>query len=387
MTETNETAINIKHKKIMTVNGLYYVAIILLTVKTILTSSQLIILNETIDNIIFISCIIFIMLKMILFFRSFRYLLITVGIGFICLYTCVKTGSYHIFTSYLIIAGSFKVNKRTMVKCIAYTSGILISIHVAIYLLNLSFGTIESSAIVKQGIFVSTNSFYLGHSNTASMYILWTLLAFIYLNYEKLSFNKIVIYLLIMGMNYYFTKSRTGLIVSIVAILMIYFDKYVLDKNNKIFKRIAKYGFTILSIIACLLCIFYNSTQYMQLMDKIFTGRLLLGSFAYKTFGYTLFGQFIDFNQNYGVLSNWSVTRLAIDIMPLRLLINYGIFYLLLYNFMLLKINKYTSRIENILISLMVLHSCMEIFTINAIVCFPLSIVGWYMLNEKYLNK
>lgn len=379
--------INNTSKRMIMLNDIYYLSVILLTIKVVLISSELIVLNELIDNTIFAISIILIATKMVLLNKSLFDLILIGMIGIICLYTGIKSGSYHIFISYLIIAGSYKSDMKKMIKCILYTLTIMILTHLVVYLINMLFNNVEISSIVKQGEFVSTHSFYLGHSNTASMYILWTILGFIYLNYDNLTINKIIVYSALMISNYYFTRSRTCIIISILMISMIFLDKYILKNSNKIFKNLSKYGFIIISLITITLCKFYDKFSFISIINKLFSGRLLLSYFALKTYGYTLFGQFIDFTVNYGVVSNWSVTRLAIDIMPLRLIINYGVFYLIVYSLLLLKSNKYALKKEHIFITLMIFYSLMEIFTMNAVVCFPLAICGWYIINNNSIKS
>lgn len=383
MEKINARIIKCDNRKIAIANIFYYLAIILLTIKTIDLSSQLIKIDDSLQNLIFLSAIFLIGVKLILTNVSVKFAIIVLIMGIVCLYGGVVTKSYHIFMTYLVIIGSYKSDKRVLIKLITYTISFMVFIHMIVYLIAYIFSTVDVNTIAKGSRSIQTHSFYLGHSNTASMYILWSILGIIYLKYRKVNKIQLLFYIILISIIYFFTRSRTMILLGGIAILLIYVDKYIIIKQSKLIDLFCKYGYIIGSIGIILLCIFYRSIKNIRIIDTLFTGRLMLANFALEKYGITFFGRMIDYTKNYGEISNWSITRLTIDIMPLRLLINYGVFYIIIYSIILLITTKWMSRCEKIFVFLMIINGFLEIFTINAIICFPLAICGWYFVNSK----
>lgn len=166
-------------------------------------------------------------------------------------------------------------------------------------------------------------------------YYFHAVLMYIYLKDEKkFSLKEVFVFLIFNYIIYMLTDTRAVYyLISLVTILAygIKFLKQPL-KNGIASKLAFQYCFPIAAIASIFISITYNGGKTIYiLIDKLFSGRLILGKVAYEKYGLSFWGQEV----------HWSTGRSGIeralydaynyvDSSYLNILINYGLFLLML---------------------------------------------------------
>lgn len=164
-----------------------------------------------------------------------------------------------------------KITLRTMIICCI--SFILLSF--------LGFSDIYRISVNKGVMY----SFGLGHPNMVSAYYGIIVILYIYLNYDKINYKKLLLLSIFEVIVYCLTKCLTGICVFAAVMLVI-----LLLKNNKNinFKKLIFYALIGLIIFFSITPIIYN--DFLYTINDVLTGRLSQANFYYQKYGIDLFG-------------------------------------------------------------------------------------------------
>lgn len=272
--------------------------------------------------------------------------------------------SMNILKITLILSASKNRNLDKLIKYSFWTGLVIFITHIICSCL-FDMGTLFVEADFGRGEI--EKRYYFGFSHANSMYLMINviLLCYIYTYFMEMKNvkNKIVallIILIFMIMAYAFTKSRTGIIMTICMILLaiIYgYKKHNLAKNYKV---ISVMYILVIAITIILIC-FLDGTQIFNSLNSLLTGRLKFSNMFIKKYGVTMLGQEVSsiYETQYGYNLN-----IALDQGIINPLILYGVLInLLFYISQLLLIKKYckTKQYKRVMIIvLMIIYSITE---------------------------
>ena len=363
----------------------YTIAMIIISVKNILDTSELMKRPSWFDNLLlvaFLGCIgfkfctqHFSLLKIILF-------LVT---GVMVIYTCIHLNYFYLLITFLAMVSIQDVKLEEVIKQTARVKGVLLIIHIVYYfsLLVISPGSLSYS--YRNG--VKRHVFFMGHPNTFSMYVLWTTIEFLYAHHKKMKSYHIVLFWLINAITYYFTNSNTGIIVSTVTSILLYGYQKNSTKIMKIAHKGSRYCFLACSIIFPLISVCYvklsgSAVELINKLDDILTGRIMYGAYTYDVFGFTLLGRTITVPEKIYWRGVW-FDGVVYDNAYIWLFVIYGSIYLVIFSIGFILISNQTTNMEKILIIAFAMYGIMEGYIVNASICFPLLYLGKYLYQRK----
>lgn len=375
--------------------NIFEFAFIVLAVKNVLDSSSLLKRPDIVDTLLIIIFLGFIFWKLALQTYSWMRIVVFAVFWLLSIYTCIKGNYFYLIFTFLGTIAMQDVEIKEVVKKTSTIKIILILIHVLASLFFLVFMPEKVETIVRNG--VTRYGFMLGHPNTFSMYVLWTSMEFIYARYEKLRIPKLLIIWFINAFTYLITNSNTSIIVSTITIALIIFEKCGKEKAISFVKPVSKYAFLVCSIAFPLIIASYTklsggALSLFNTLDKMFTGRLLYGAYAYDEYGFTLLGRTIWFSSKTYWRGHWFDT-IIFDNSYIWMFIIYGYLYLIIISIGFILISKRTTTLEKILLIGFTVYGIMEAYIINASICFPLFFIGKYIYvaikdkKEKKLSK
>lgn len=225
------------------------------------------------------------------------------------------------------------------------------------------------------------HNFLLGHANIVAMLISWTVLEYMYVNYEKLNKKKIFVLWLVNFIYYQFTNSNSSMIVVTVVSILIILSKENKKVIDKIISGMSKYFFAFCSVVFPMLCVVYTSLSGPLLeawnnLSYFFSGRLLYGACAYNISGISWIGKRITYiNQKTYWHGNW-FDGMVFDNTYILFFVSYGYIALLFLALLFIKSDKCTSKEDKIMLIVCAVYTMMENYVLNSIFCFAIVILG-----------
>ncbi len=302
----------------------------------------------------------------------------------ICVFFAIRCKNYTLVFSLVGIYAMQDVNIRNVLKASIWTKTAILSIHVISYILLNILRPELITYVYRNG--VRRHSFFLGHANTFTAYLVWLCLEFIYLNYDKLKFPHYIMIWLLNFIFYQYTDTNTGIIVLTGAILLIYMVKLDWRYTNKALSAISKYIFAVCSIAFPLVSISYVKLNGVLLslwenLNNILSGRLLYGALAYDVYGFTLFGRLISFPIKVFWRDHW-LDGIYFDNAYIGFFMANGILYLALISLAFYFMERRTNQLEKVLIIAFAFYGIMEAYISNIFICFPLLLIGKYFYRR-----
>lgn len=300
-------------------SDIYYKAMLSLSVLDAAFNNT--ILNDSFKNIFHKGSLLLILLLAILCVLSKKYkekhLILTVVLLTLSLVSYKLSGNSDIFVSILVVMLAWKTNLDDILKIIFRIRFLVFTFVVLLSLVGiLDAGTIANSSAEK-GIL-----FGYAHANTfagSAGIILFLMFAIHRNNIKRIHICISIIADLLI---FYFSRSRTFLVIVTVTILLILAMNLFKHFNRKVLK-LSKYVLPILLLLLLMFIIFrFNNIapDFIDIIDKIMNGRILLSCMNLMYYPVTIMGQKVD-------LSLIAATNkyYALDNGFIFLLIHYGI--------------------------------------------------------------
>ncbi len=336
------------------------------------------------ENIFYIPAFLLILFSIDIKNMSRKEIIIVLGLNILGIISYFFSKSMTVLKNTLILSAMKNKSINDIFKAF-FSSGILIII------CNLIASTIFHSGNVflefdfgRGGI---EKRYCLGfsHPNNLNLFIDIMIILFIYTYYDKIK-NKVtcnIVLFLVIFFTYYLTKSRTGLIVGIVIILLFMLYKYA----NK-FKFIKNYKFVIgiyimiIIFVMGLQCIPKNSQVY-EVMNDMLTGRIKLSGMIIERYGINLLGQPIS--KMYDTYKGYSIL-IPVDQGIINSLLRYGILInLLFYITQFILIKKYCQQKKYdriVIILIMIIYSITE-----DILFYPFTNISLLFISDLIFNS
>ena len=381
----------LKEKRANEANYVYLTAYAIVVLKAFYSFSE--ILSHYYEQRIFTVCnivAISILAIKLLFFQdySIRQIFILIFLAFSTFYTDTRLGLFLFLLNFLIIAATQNVDTHWVLSVMNKIQIIVLGIHIALYPIYYFFLPDHVKFTYRNGDYTAPrHQFLLQHSNTFSMLLLWTILGYLYSNYEKLNKRKVVICWLIYYFFYQFADSNSGLMILTVVSVILLVKLIFGDLINGLITFMAKYLFIILAVFFNIMMVSYTHlTGRMReiwiSIDEFFTGRLKYGAYAYDKAGFTLLGQLIPYDGKTYWQGFW-IDGIARDNTYMFLSVVYGLVYTFVVAFLFWKYSSKAKFEEKLMIVAYSLYAMMEMYVTYTYFCFAIILVMQYVWEGR----
>lgn len=167
------------------------------------------------------------------------------------------------------------------------------------------------------------HSYGFQHPNTLQAFVLYIVIMTIYINYEKLKFQSVIILLMISVVFYKYTISRTGIIVTGMVLALAVWIRFFSGKyfNNSL---IVLFGYLYICVFTVLPIVYYKiNNSYLTMLNSLLNRRISQAAFFYSAYGIKLFG-------NYLLELSYDTKPIYLDMGFSKMLFNNGIIYYLM---------------------------------------------------------
>lgn len=262
-----------------------------------------------------ICCVLYILMKFYNNYKKIKLknLIITILIVLFGILHYIKTGYFLILEFVILAIGAMNFDSKKLIKNVFFISLFMVISIVILYFLgyavDISFTRLNGEIRYSFGFF---------HPNTLSYFLFIMLCELIYF-----SKNKIVQFLFLLltaFITYKYTLSRTVLLFLIITLVYLIFDKQIIKllKKKKIVDLIILV-FPILFVVSFCVTLAYSANNDLIFsLDKLLSRRIMLQSYYYNKYGYTLLGQSVNY-------------EFTLDNAYIKFLIDYGLITMLLY--------------------------------------------------------
>ena len=366
-----------------TKSELYYLAgYICILVRILCENSNLIPINETVKVIFTLFFATFMMLAIAEERLTIRQWIVVLALGGVVVLSYLKMKYFFFLMSYFCVISIKQVDLKRVIFCSFCLKSAYLFVHIVIYVSAYLINPEIIDYTYRYG--QARHYFFISHANTFSMYLLWTIFECIYL-YQRLKVAHLLLILALdLGIDF-FTDSNSNRILILLAISLFCYAKKHPQWNARSLRILVKYGFSLFSIFFCTATALY---QYMGgwmkaaylMLDALFTGRLVLGAYAYHVGGVTFLGQLLPDSLSAYWDGRW-VSQITCENTYIWMMVSSGIFYLILFSLLFYVSADRMTNLELILSFLYIVYAIMETYPINFVLCFSPLIAGQYVMG------
>ena len=362
---------------------IYYLGIALITFTRLTQDSSLFNWSDTFITIIKLIAAGCFGIKLLMQKYTKKEIIISIALILFGIITVVITEIQMVLLTTILLIGLKDIDIKKIIKIIFYEALVITSIHIVAYAYNCFFYK-ESIKILYTKNFEERHYVFFSHPNIFASIILGITIDWIYLYGIKMKkIYKYFVILVIAIITYKITLSRTNLLLFILLFIGLIFVDLNKKNINAIMKKIAKYGFVIISLITVLFLNFYNSdsqNKYIEKMDDLLSDRITLGLIARDTYGVGIFPRFVDFEQKldfrYG-------KKLVIDNFYMRYSISYGYISLVILSILVCKASEKCNSLEQLYLIIFAAWGITEGVIFDVGICIVLLIMADKILNCK----
>ena len=279
------------------------------------------VLTESFKNSFHYFCLMIVMVFSLMCIISKRYtkifLFLNVAIFIFALISYRISGNSDIFTSILLIMLAWKIDLDEILKVIFNVRFIVFIFIVFLSLIGiLDIGTIATTSADK-GVLLGY-----GHANTFAGSAGILIFLMFAINRYRIKNYHYIIALITDILIFYFSRSRTALMLISFVIICVICIKSSQDFNRQILKMSKFFLPSLFIVLFTLILMQFKSIapHFLQIVDKVMNGRIVLSCMNLSYYPITLLGQKIDIS--YIAASN---TYYALDNGYIYVLIHYGI--------------------------------------------------------------
>lgn len=235
-------------------------------------------------------------------------LVLILGIGFL------KTRNTIFLRGLLVIVAAKGVPYEKIVNTMFITIMSVFILTVLMY----SFGLSNATGFRRNGVALG----YIHPNQTAQVTMILSLLWLMKKN-KSVSTKQVVLLYTINILITIITGSRTPFLILLIMPILL----YIINKSvfrNGIISKLSAFIQLVLVLLTVISGIFYQNSRLIVFLDKkyfnifnTFTGRIFLNWYAFKTYGFSLFGRIIDFkNATYTIDNSYAVSLMSMGILP-----------------------------------------------------------------------
>ena len=239
------------------------------------------------------------------------------------------------------------------------------------------------------------------HRNVLGANMAVICLAWLYLRYNNLQVMDLILWIVMTGLTYMLALSRTSLLIMLLSIFVMaycyYLGSYI--ARNKVFRRFILWSFICMAVLCVVCTIFYDQDNFiLKIVDKVFTKRLLFAKQCLDEYGFSLFGQDIQFVSTLQAQTQSAdqsfyqqmSSRLILDNSYMRVLVYNGIIPGALFIFSYCRALQHTWRRRNVALvagmMIMAFFGVSERFMLDVNYNFPLLLAFISMFRQPTLK-
>lgn len=366
---------------------LFFVGTTLLAVSTLLSFQSIVNMSNFIDNLVKFFAFLLLLLRFALIKKKLSQWVTYSALILICAYTSITVDRYVLMMVIMTIVGLGDIPIEKFLKKILIVEGIAVAVIASISIIlfiagDRSFITVEGG----ESIF----SFGFGHANVFSAIVFGLISIWVFINFNRLgSFHYVVLALISLLILFAAgTKTIFANVMVLVAMIAIY--KLNNRRINKMVKKTAMFIFPVITIIIVFSILNYwqwgiDNLRNTPVLSTLF-GRIGLGAYAYERSGWTFLGQRIDYYGAVPLDQLWRRNWFTFDNTYTTMLIQYGIFYIILLSVYLYKLAKKYDYKYYVLIITWALSCLTEGYQLNSYIgtnLLLLSVLLTSQLNSK----
>ena len=362
---------------------LFFIAFFLLTLKFSFDYTSLITRNESVNSILAALCIAVSATKIALQRYSMMRLALTIAICVIIGYSSFISDNKLFLYSFFLMMAMQDISIDRVVKASLYMKIATMSFHVLIYIVVFATNPESISFVYRgSGSIIPRHTFFMGHANTFSAFLIWACIDFIFIKYKKLKVFHIAIIWVVNIVFHAFTYTNSAIIVLFIITVLIVLDKLGKGFFDSLCTALTKYSYIVFTLATAFLTFIYTRLDAAQRplwekLDSFMTGRLWYGAYIYDLFGPTILGRTLSgIPEKIFWQGRWQDLFYTFDSYYIGNLYQYGIINLVLTGIALFIFSKKMETREKIVIIAFSVYAIMEAYVTNVVVCSALFIIG-----------
>lgn len=352
-------------------------AFIVLIVKVMATASRIMPWNSYLDNLCIVFAVGVMLAKICTLTFEFKKLIMLAAAALLTLYTCVALKQYDIFITVIVICLVMNEDLDEYITLMLKTQAIIIIGHIIVSGSRSLIGEgadywrMTGDRLRFNGGFV--------HANVLSCYIMSCTLMFAWKRFGRITANQFAWMLCITVLAYIASRSRTGLMLNLVTLLII----FLAQKENQLAVKgtnaLLPPLFPALTALFFLMQKWYVAgNRVAVILDKLLTGRIKYAAYAYIRSGVTWLPRYLDYADS-GVVSwteEWNLNTFTFDSMYSFLFIQMGIVWVGLISLLIAVVCRKFDFKNKLFILIWVLYAIVEVHGLNCIKFFPLILLS-----------
>lgn len=352
-------------------------AFIVLIVKVMATASRIIPWNSYLDNLCIVFAVGVMFVKICTLTFEFKKLIMLAAAALLTLYTCVALKQYDIFITVIVICLVMNEDLDEYITLMLKTQAIIIIGHIIVSGSRSLIGEgadywrMTGDRLRFNGGFV--------HANVLSCYIMSCTLMFAWKRFGRITANQFAWMLCITVLAYIASRSRTGLMLNLFTLLIIFLaqkeNQLVVKGTNALLPPL----FPALTALFFLMQKWYVAgNRVAVILDKLLTGRIKYAAYAYIRSGVTWLPRYLDYADS-GVVSwteEWNLNTFTFDSMYSFLFIQMGIVWVGLISLLIAVVCRRFDFKNKLFILIWVLYAIVEVHGLNCIKFFPLILLS-----------
>ena len=282
--------------------------------------------NSTIDNLCIVFAVCVMLVKVYKLTLTLNKVIILAIISLFVLYSCVTIGQYDLLISLIAICLLIDEDMDEYISVLFKTQVFILVAHIVVS----TFLTLIGADAFFWGTTGSRVRFNGGfsHANVLSSYILSCMLMFAWKNFKHLTTNKFAWMVTIVVLSYIMTRSRTGLLLNIILLLLVYFAQ---NESKLLVKTINPILFLLFPVLTVF--VFWAQGQFLNnngaivILDQFLTGRIKYAAYAFIRSGTTWLPRYLDYATEgvAGWTPEWNLNTFTFDNLYSFLFIQMGI--------------------------------------------------------------
>lgn len=358
-------------------------AFLVLAVKVMASTSVLVPWNSTVDNLCILFALSVVLIKVCTLTLTLTKLISLASVALMVLYTCVSIGQYDLLISLIAVCLLINEDINEYISLLLRTQLSVLAAHIVL-------ATVLSLTGLEERYWTMTNGrlrFYGGfsHANVLSSYITSCMLMFAWTHFGAITKNQWGWMSLVTVLSYVLSRSRTGLLLNILLLFLVYFAQ----KGNRLMldniKPVLLVSFPLLAAF-----VYWATRQYLNnsgaavFLNDLMTGRIKYAAYAFARSGTTWLPRYLDYAESGRVAwtPEWNLNTFTFDNLYSFCFVQLGIVWIVLFSVLLALLCLRSGYKERVFALLWVLFAIVEVHGLNGFRFFPILLFSTLFSRE-----
>ena len=301
---------------------LYMLGYIAWLLKDLIRSSSIfsgLSLANTVENLLTVLFFLLVLLALAQKPLSEKEFLVSLAVVGLALVSYTQNHYFYVVSSAICVVSCRNIDLKRVIRASYRLKTAWIAFHLTAYIIVYIVKPSMIRFDYRGGNTAIRHYFFLSQANTAAMLLAWTIIEFVYVNWD----------------------------------------------NSVLFPALA-YGYLFLG---------QSFHAFFTVLDTLLTGRLLYGSFGLDQYGLTVLGQPITWAGIVYWKGYW-IDQVVFDNAYLYFAVALGIIWLIILSFSFFRVERYLTVTECILVTIYILFAITENYTVDVVYCFPMLFVS-----------